>query len=69
MARGRTQRRHVREKSTIDHLVQDVFEPKTLMGSALVAALPPPPACRSRIRYAGNGILARVAFPLFCRTE
>ena len=24
----RTQRRHVREKATIDHLVQDVFEPK-----------------------------------------
>ena len=29
-ASGRTQRRHVREKSTIDHLVQNVFEPKTL---------------------------------------
>ena len=28
-ARGRTQRRHVREKDTIDHLVQDVYEPKT----------------------------------------
>ena len=27
-ARGRTQRRHVREKATIDHLVEDVFEPK-----------------------------------------
>ena len=27
-ARGRTQRRHVREKATIDHLVQDVYEPK-----------------------------------------
>ena len=27
-ARGRTQRRHVREKATIDHLVQNVFEPK-----------------------------------------
>ena len=29
-ARGRTQRRHVREKATIDHLVRDVYEPKTL---------------------------------------
>jgi hypothetical protein len=28
MARGRAQRRHVREKATIDHLVQDVYEPK-----------------------------------------
>jgi hypothetical protein len=27
-ARGRTQRRHVREKATIDHLVQNVYEPK-----------------------------------------
>jgi hypothetical protein len=24
----RTQRRHVREKATIDHLVQNVYEPK-----------------------------------------
>ena len=31
-ARGRTQRRHVREKATIDHLVQDVFEPKARDG-------------------------------------
>jgi hypothetical protein len=28
-ARGRAQRRHVREKTTIDHLVRDVYEPKT----------------------------------------
>ena len=27
-ARGPTQRRHVREKATIDHLVRDVYEPK-----------------------------------------
>ena len=27
-ARGRTQRRHVREKATIDHLVRDVYEAK-----------------------------------------
>jgi hypothetical protein len=26
-ARGRTERRHVREKATIDHLVRDVYEP------------------------------------------
>jgi hypothetical protein len=28
-ARGRAQRRHVREKATIDHLVRDVYKPKT----------------------------------------
>jgi hypothetical protein len=27
-ARERTQKRHVREKAIIDHLVRDVFEPK-----------------------------------------
>jgi hypothetical protein len=27
-ARRRTQRRHVREKATIDHLVRHVYEPK-----------------------------------------
>jgi hypothetical protein len=27
-ARGRAQRRHVREKAPIDHLVWDVYEPK-----------------------------------------
>ena len=26
-ARGRAERRHVREKATIDHLVRDVYEP------------------------------------------
>ena len=26
----RTQRRHVREKATIDHLVQDVYKPKPI---------------------------------------
>ena len=28
-APSRTQRRHVREKATIDHLIQEVYEPKT----------------------------------------
>jgi hypothetical protein len=27
-ARGRAQRRHVRDKATIDHLVRDVYEPE-----------------------------------------
>ena len=29
-APDRTQRRHVREKATIDHLVQDVYKPKPI---------------------------------------
>jgi hypothetical protein len=29
-SRGPTQRRHVREKATIDHLVGEVFEPKAV---------------------------------------
>jgi hypothetical protein len=29
-AHERTQRRHVREKATIDHLVRDVYEPKAV---------------------------------------
>jgi hypothetical protein len=33
--------------------------------NTLFAAARPLPACRSRIRFARNGILARVAFPLF----
>jgi hypothetical protein len=64
-ARGRTERRHVREKATIDHLVQDVYEPNALIRNTLFTAPRPLPACRSRIRFARNGILARVAFPLF----
>jgi hypothetical protein len=27
-ARGRAQRRHVRDKATIDHLVRDLYEPE-----------------------------------------
>ena len=46
----RTQRRHMREKATIDQLVQDVYKPL-------------PAACRSRIRSARNGIPAKAACP------
>ena len=54
-ARGRAQRRHVREKATIDHLVRDVDQPKTPDEKHTGAAPPPRPACRSRIRSARNG--------------
>ena len=65
-ARGRAQRRHVREKATIDHLVRDVYESRRrLTGSTRSAAPPRPPAYRSRIRSARTGILARAAYPLF----
>ena len=63
-ARERTQRRHVREKATIDHLVRDVYEPKAL-DETHAEHSPRLPACRSRIRSARNGILARAALPLF----
>jgi hypothetical protein len=33
--RGRTERRHVREKATIDHLVDAVYEKSPLMMGAL----------------------------------
>jgi len=64
-ARGPTQRRYVREKATIDHLVRMSLRRRRLMRNTLAAAPLLPPACRSRIRFARNGILARVAFPLF----
>jgi hypothetical protein len=64
-ARGRTERRHVREKATIDYRVQDVYEPKAPDQEHTVHSPRPLPAYRSRIRFARNGILARVAFPLF----
>jgi hypothetical protein len=38
---------------------------RLLMRNTLLAAPPRPPACWFRIRSARNGILARVAFPLF----
>src|SRR5262249_45056827 len=38
---------------------------RRLMRNTLVVAPPLPPAYRSRIRFARNGTLARVAFPLF----
>jgi hypothetical protein len=63
--RERTQRRHVREKATIDHLVRDVYEPKAPDETHAEHSPPRLPACRSRIRSARNGILARAAFPLF----
>jgi hypothetical protein len=65
-APSRTQRRHVREKATIDHLVQEVYEPKRRLSRNTPSAAPPlRPACRSRIRSARNGILAGAAFRLF----
>jgi hypothetical protein len=59
----RTQRRHVREKATIDHLVQDVYKPKPIDKNTASTAQPLPAACWSRIRSARNGIPAKVACP------
>ena len=49
-ARGRTQRRHVREKATIDHLVREVYEPQAPDERHTEHSPPRLPACRSRIR-------------------
>ena len=50
----RMQKRHVREKAIIDHLVQDVYRPKPVDENALDIAPPRQAACRSRIRFARN---------------
>jgi hypothetical protein len=58
----RTQRRHVREKATIDHLVQDVYEPKPIdkkhreHSATTSSGLP----VEDQVR---NGIPAKVACP------
>ena len=68
-ARGRTQRRHVREKATIDHLVQNVFEPKAsdeehTSGSPTTSTgLPVEDQVRKEWDPRQGGL------PTFCRTE
>jgi hypothetical protein len=67
--RGRTQRRHVREKSTIDHLVKDVFEPKTPdkeptgRSPTTSTGLPVEDQVRKEWNPRKGGL------PTFCRTE
>jgi hypothetical protein len=67
-ARGRAQRRHVREKATVDHLVRDVYEPK-----------PPDEEHRVRSPTTSNGLPVedqvrkewdprKGGLPTFCRT-
>ena len=64
-APSRTQRRHVREKATIDHLVQEVYEPKTPDEKHTERSPTTSTGLPSRIRSARNGILAGAAFRLF----
>jgi hypothetical protein len=67
-ARGRTQRRHVREKATIDHLVRDVFEPKALdeghtaRSPTTSTGLPVEDQVRKEWDPRNSGL------PIFCRT-
>jgi hypothetical protein len=67
-ASGRTQRRHVREKATIDHLVQDVYEPKapdeehTDRSPTTSAGLPVEHQVRKEWDPRKSGL------PTFCRT-
>jgi hypothetical protein len=62
-ATERTQRRHVRDKATIDHLVQDVYKPKPDDKRHREHSPTTSNGCRSRIRSARNGIPAKVACP------
>jgi hypothetical protein len=66
-SRGRTERRHVREKATIDYRVQDVYEPKAPDQEHTVHSPRPLPAYRSRIRFARNGNPRKGSLPTFCR--
>jgi hypothetical protein len=61
----RTQKRHVREKAIVDHLAENVYNPKPSAEKHASKIPPQLPACRLRIRSARNGILVRVAFPRF----
>jgi hypothetical protein len=66
-ARGRTERRHVREKATIDDLVQDVYEPKapdqehTVHSPKTSAGLPVEDQVRKEWNPRKGGL------PTFCR--
>jgi hypothetical protein len=68
-ARGRTQRRHVREKATIDHLVRDVYEPKaldeehTVCSPTTATGLPVEDQVRKEWDPRNGGL------PTFCRTR
>jgi hypothetical protein len=68
-ARGRTQRRHVREKATIDHLVRDVYEPKaldeehTVCSPTTATGLPVADQVRKEWDPRNGGL------PTFCRTR
>ena len=65
MAPERTLKRHVREKAIVDHLAENVYNPKR-SAEKLASKIPPQlPACRLRIRSARNWILVKVAFPRF----
>ena len=64
-ARERTQRRHVREKATIDHLVRDVYEPKALDETHAEHSPTTSTGLPVEDQVRRNGILARAAFPLF----
>ena len=65
----RTQRRHVREKATIDHLVQNVFEPKasdeehTSRSPTTSTGLPVEDQVRKEWNLRAGGL------PIFCRSR
>jgi hypothetical protein len=64
--RGRTERRHVREKATIDHLVDEVYEKKSIDGhtvhsSTTATGLPVEEQVRKEWDPSNGGL------PIFCR--
>jgi len=63
--RERTQRRHVREKATIDHLVRDVYEPKAPDETHAEHSPTTSTGLPVEDQVRRNGILATAAFPLF----
>ena len=61
----RMQRRHVRDKATIDHLVQDVYKPKPLDEQHASHSLTTSTGLPVEDQVPRNGTHAGVAFRLF----
>jgi hypothetical protein len=60
--RDRMERRHVREKTVIDHLAEKLFDPTASADDGHTAQKSTtPPGSQSRAKFARSGTLARVA--------
>jgi hypothetical protein len=63
--RGRKQRRHVREKATIDHLVRQVYEPKPLDAKRAARSASTPTGLPVEDQVRKRWVLTTAAFPTF----